>query len=103
MVIFLKTIYTCPPLEYPVPLNMVCKLKKTIYGLKQSPRARFFKLKGVLHKARYRQSRNGHSLFISFTSNRTTFALIYVDDILITGNDRQGIQKFKNILQTLFR
>lgn len=46
---------------------------------------------------------NDYSLFISNTSQGTIFALIYVDDILIIGDNQQGIQHLKDILQQSFQ
>lgn len=98
-----ETVYMRPPPGYSILPNMVCKLRKALYGLKQAPRAWFSKLKAVLQKAGYSQSHNDYSLFISNTSQGTVFALIYVDDILITGDNQQGIQHLKHILQKSFQ
>ncbi|KAL8130930.1 hypothetical protein AgCh_007017 [Apium graveolens] len=98
-----ETVYMHPPVGYSTFPNMVCKLRKALYGLKQAPRAWFSKLKAVLQKAGYSQSHNDYSLFISNTSQGTVFALIYVDDILITGDNQQGIQHLKHILQQSFQ
>ena len=85
------------------PPQMVCKLQKAIYGLKQAPRAWFAKLKMVLTKEGYTQSPNDYSLFLSKSKLGSIFVLVYVDDILITGNDSQGIQKLKDALQDSFQ
>lgn len=98
-----ETVYMQPPPGYSTFPNMVCKLQKALYELKQAPRAWFSILKAVLQKAGYSQSHNDYSLFISKTSQGTIFALIYVDDILITGDNQQGIQHLKNILQQSFQ
>lgn len=98
-----ETVYMRPPPGYSTLPNMVCKLRKALYGLKQAPRAWFSKLKAVLQKAGYSQSHNDYSLFISNTSQGSVFALIYVDDILITVDNQQGIQQLKYILQQSFQ
>ena len=66
----------------------VCRLHKTIYGLKQSLRAWFGKFSEVVLKFGLRCCHYDHSVF-SHTSDRGKILLIvYVDDIIITGDDK---------------
>ena len=83
----LEEVYMRPPPGFSFPPQMVCKLQKAIYGLKQAPRAWFAKLKMVLTKEGYTQSPNYYSLFLCKSKLGSIFVLVYVDDILITGND----------------
>lgn len=57
------------PLGFKIPgsEDMVCRLKKTLYGLKQYPRAWFGRFSGSLKKVGYRQSQTDHTLFIKHT------------------------------------
>ena len=73
--------------------NHVYKLNKAFYGLKQAPRARFDKLKGALLKWAFVNSKSDSSLFIYKTKTNVLFLLVYVDDILITGDSSTLIQK----------
>ena len=80
----------------------VCRLHKAIYGLKQSPRAWFGKFSEVVLKFGLRRCHSDHSVF-SHTSDRGKILLIvYVDDIIITRDDKQGID-FKRYLQNSFQ
>ncbi|XP_061371297.1 uncharacterized protein LOC133313900 [Gastrolobium bilobum] len=68
--------------------NKVCRLKKALYGLKQSPRAWFGRFTKVMMTLGYRQSQGDHTLFFKHSQNgKLTVLLVYVDDIIITGND----------------
>lgn len=52
------------PEGVPNPQNLVCKLKKSRYGLKQASRQWFYKLTTALLSIGYVQSKNDHSLVI---------------------------------------
>ncbi|RDX67605.1 hypothetical protein CR513_53499, partial [Mucuna pruriens] len=68
--------------------NKVCKLKKALYGLKQSPRAWFGRFSQVMISLGYRQSQGDHTLFIKHSPNgKLTLLLVYVDDMIVIGDD----------------
>ena len=67
--------------------SQVCKLNKVLYGLKQAPRAWFTKLSHTLHQFGFSDAKPDVSLFTRFSPTSTMYILVYVDDILITGND----------------
>jgi hypothetical protein len=68
--------------------NQVYRLKKTLYGLKQSPRAWFERFTQAMISMGYQQSQEDHTLFIKhFISGRVTILIVYIDDIIITGDD----------------
>ena len=73
----------------------VCKLLKLLYGLKQAPRQWFAKLSSALISFGYEQSRADYSLFTKQTTNSFTAVLVYVDDMMITGDDQQEMLKLK--------
>ena len=76
--------------------NKVYKLKKFLYGLKQSPRAWFGRFTKSMIRINYHPSQGHHTLFIKRTSSGKLIALIvYVDDIIVTGNDEEEIQRLK--------
>ena len=63
-----------------------------MHGLKQAPRAWFEKLKGALLARSFKNSVSDTSLFFAHKSNRPNFLLVYVDDILISGENSDYIQ-----------
>lgn len=71
----------------------VCLLKKALYGLKQAPCAWFNKLSSTLLHLGFIASQVDHSLFVFHTSTICLFLLIYVDDIILTGNNIPAINR----------
>ena len=78
--------------------NKVCKLKKALYGLKQSPRAWFGRFAKVMKDSGYKQSQGDHTLFIKHSATGVTALLVYVDDIIVTGNDERGRHELRQRL-----
>lgn len=83
--------------------NKVCRLHKAIYGLRQAPRAWFAKLTTALKQFGFQQSYADYSLFGYSKGNVELRVLIYVDDLLICGNDMDFLVKFKEHLGRCFR
>ncbi|KAE8735021.1 hypothetical protein F3Y22_tig00000483pilonHSYRG00001 [Hibiscus syriacus] len=82
--------------------NLVCKLQKALYGLRQAPRNWFHKLQQCLCDMGFRPSRADSSLFIHGTSHDTTYVVVYVDDILVTGSSEKRINEVKKQLHDRF-
>ena len=82
--------------------NMVCKLKKTINGLKQSLRALFDKFNHIITEVGFQKCYSDHSVFIHKTSCGTVTFAVYVDDILLSRSNVDGIKKAKEYLKTQF-
>ena len=66
--------------------NVVCRLIKTIYGLKQSPRAQFEKFSLVIYGISFARCHSDHSAFVRHTKSDPVILTVYVD-ILLTGSD----------------
>ena len=81
----------------------VCRLRKSLYGLKQSPRCWFAKLSKALLSFGFKQSYEDYSLFSFVKENICLRILVYVDDFIIVGNDVSTIHRFKNYLNTYFK
>lgn len=83
--------------------NKVCRLKKAIYGLKQSPRTWFGSLTHVMVSLGYKQSQGDHTLFIKHAQNgKLTLLLVYIDDMIIVGNDEFEKKNLRKELATQF-
>lgn len=82
--------------------GQVCRLKKALYGLKQSPRAWFGRFTTAMKKDGYKQSNADHTLFIKKQGDFVTCLIIYVDDMIITGNDTNEISRLRNYLFAQF-
>ena len=82
--------------------NLVCKLQRALYGLKQAPRAWYSKLSSTLHKFGFCNTKSDASLFTRFTNSSAIYILVYVDDILITGNNPTEISNLIDQLNSTF-
>ena len=71
--------YSSTPLE--------CKLVKSLYGLKQASRQWNAKLFATILQLRFIQSQANRSLFVHSNGSSFIAFLVYVDDMIITGND----------------
>jgi Reverse transcriptase (RNA-dependent DNA polymerase) len=67
--------------------NYICFLSKSIYGLKQSPRAWFQKLSQSLLDFDFVASNYDPSLFLYHTNGHIIILLIYVNDIILTASN----------------
>ena len=84
----------------PFPANVVCKLHKSLYGLKQASQQWFHKFSSVLLTSGFIQSSSDHPLFTKKNGNLLLALLIYVDDIIITDNDDHEVEALKCILNS---
>ncbi|KAH9672540.1 protein kinase domain-containing protein [Citrus sinensis] len=78
--------------------HLVCKLNKSIYGLKQASRNWFSKFSATIQQADFRQSKADYSLFVKTNAKFSTFVLVYVDDIIVAGNDAAEVSRIKDFL-----
>jgi hypothetical protein len=83
--------------------NRVCKLNKSLYGLKQSPRAWFDRFAKVLRGQGYHQGQSDHTMFFRhFEDGTKTILIVYVDDIVLTGDNTVEMERLKESLATEF-
>ena len=90
--------YSQPP-GFP---NRVCRLRRALYGLKQAPRAWFEKFSSTISQHGFSSSSFDTTLFLRRSDHGTTILLLYVDDMIIIGDDMQGIQDLKLFLGSQF-
>ncbi|XP_019253864.1 PREDICTED: uncharacterized protein LOC109232553 [Nicotiana attenuata] len=86
---------TSPPL--------VCKLLKSLYGLRQDSRQWYAKLSQTLCSRGYSHSLNDYSLFTRGSGSSLVIFAVYVDDIILTGTDLSEISSLKGFLHEQFR
>uniref|UniRef100_A0A2N9HKD0 Uncharacterized protein n=1 Tax=Fagus sylvatica TaxID=28930 RepID=A0A2N9HKD0_FAGSY len=82
--------------------NHVCQLKKALYGLKQAPRAWFQRFSSFLLQLGFYCSRADTSLFVFHKHSDMIYLLLYVDDIILTGNNPSLLEKFTCRLNSEF-
>lgn len=98
-----ETIFMSLPKDFALPNGQVCHLKKSLYGLKQAPKAWNEKLTADFEKINFKPSRTTESVFYQREKGRTTFLLLYVDDMLILApteeQANQVVQQIKGLYE----
>jgi hypothetical protein len=83
--------------------HKVCKLIKSLYGLKQAPRAWYEKLTEHLLKINFKHfNLDDATLFVKKVGKIVVYLVVYVDDLLITGNNEAYIASIKKELKKGF-
>ncbi|KAL2933792.1 Retrovirus-related Pol polyprotein from transposon TNT 1-94 [Bienertia sinuspersici] len=90
-----------PGYSSPIP-GKVCRLRKSLYGLRQAPRQWFAKLSEALKRFGFTQSYADYSLFCYQKGDVSLHVVVYVDDLIIAGSSHDVILKFKQYLSTCF-
>ncbi|GMJ02292.1 cysteine-rich RLK (RECEPTOR-like protein kinase) 8 [Hibiscus trionum] len=101
-----EVVYMRLPLGYTPPIqgqNLVCKLNKSIYGLKQASRQWFAAFSSVVLQFGFTQSPFDHSLFVKGCGDNMVVLLVYVDDIILAGKCLVNLADVKTFLQQHFK
>ena len=83
-------------------IGKVCRFRKSLYGLKQSPYAWFGKFSKAIETFGMQKSKSDRSVFYKNSSYGIILLVVYVDDIVITGSDSKGILSLKSFLHNQF-
>lgn len=83
--------------------NLVCKLHKSIYGLRQSSRQWYKKLTTALLEEGFTQSQADYTLFTRGSHNTFVALLVYVDDIILAGPNLHLLHQLQDTLQHRFK
>lgn len=79
-----------------------CRLKKVLYGLKQAPRAWYSKVAQYFIFCGFKVANSDYSLFVKLESRMHLLVLLYVDDMIVTGDDEAEISRLMKDLATRF-
>ncbi|KAH9401585.1 hypothetical protein TYRP_016981 [Tyrophagus putrescentiae] len=90
-----ETIYMELPEGFRVP-GKVLKLKKAVYGLKQSARCWNEHIQQIFTNNQLKQSTNDQCLY--YNNNKELYVLLYVDDLLILSKDKRDADEIKEAL-----
>ena len=98
----MEEVYMDPPPGFTPKGGKVCKLRKSLYGLKQSPRAWFERLSHSMEAYGFKQALADHTLFYKRDGGNITLLLVYVDDMIVTGNNTSEIERLRCYLTKEF-
>ncbi|AAF19226.1 Highly similar to Ta1-3 polyprotein [Arabidopsis thaliana] len=83
--------------------NKVCRLKKSLYGLKQSPRQWNKRFDRFMSSQQFIRSEHDACVYVKHVSEHDfIYLLLYVDDMLIAGASKAEINRVKEQLSTEF-
>ncbi|KAK8926133.1 hypothetical protein KSP39_PZI018401 [Platanthera zijinensis] len=82
--------------------DQVCRLKKSLYGLKQSPRMWYQKFDTYMLELGLERSNSDHCVYFQRKGEHFTILTLYVDDMLLVGNSVKMIQQLKKLLSAKF-
>lgn len=82
--------------------ELVCRLNKSIYGLKQAAKVWNDKVHRILIGMGFEQSKNDPCLYSKNTNGEWIFVLIYVDDIMVMAKTMSSLRKIKSALSEKF-
>ena len=83
--------------------NMVCKLNKSLYGLKQSPRCWNMVFTSYMEEAGFIQSSADPCVFVQAEEKDLTIIAVYVDDLIIVTTSSEKMSAVKKGLETRFK
>jgi hypothetical protein len=84
---FIEEVYMQAPPGYSNCPNKVCLLRRALYGLKQAHRVWFAKFSSIVHQFSFSSSPHDTTLFICRSDKGMILLLLYVDDMIFTGDN----------------
>ena len=82
--------------------HLVCKLRKSIYGLKQASRQWYFKFHEVISSFGFVENPMDQCIYQKVSGSKICFLVLYVDDILLATNDKGLLHEVKQFLSKNF-
>lgn len=77
----------------------ICKLRKSLYGLKSSPKNWNDKFHNLMQNLSFSRSEYEYCLYIKVNEKGRIYILLYVDDLLLAGTNDQEVEKIKYIFK----
>ena len=83
--------------------HLVCRLKKSLYGLKQSPRCWNKRFRAYMEEIQFRESQADPYVFIHSEGTEVSIVAVYVDDLIIVAKSSDRMREIKESMATKFR
>ncbi|KAL0541452.1 hypothetical protein IC582_021497 [Cucumis melo] len=99
-----EEVYMSPPPGFDAQFDiLVFQFRKSLYGLKQSPRAWFDKFTTFIKSQGYNQGHSDHTLFTKVSKiGKIAILIVYVDDIVLSEDDTVEIIQLKKKMEDEF-
>jgi hypothetical protein len=82
--------------------NIGCRLKKSIYGLKQAFRQWYLEFDETIKKFGFKENEKDNCIYAKFKNGKFIFLILYVDDILLASSDVNLLLETKKLLSSNF-
>jgi hypothetical protein len=82
--------------------RMGCRLKKSIYGLKQASRQWYLKFDRTIRNFGFKENIEDNYVYVRFKNGKYIFLILYVDDILLVNSDVSLLLETKKFLFSKF-
>jgi hypothetical protein len=99
-----ETVYCSQPTGFADPAHpdLVCRLKKSLYGLQQVPRGWYSRFASFLLSLGFAEGKSDTFLFVFRRGSGTVYLLLYVDDIILTASSTELLRRTISALQQEF-
>jgi hypothetical protein len=97
-----KDIYMEQPQGFMQDSSLVCRLKKSLYGLKQALRAWYAKMDSNLLSQNFVRCKSDPNVYMLRMNDSLLLLVLYVNGLLITGCSTSTIVAVKRILHDMF-
>ncbi|GKD80370.1 retrovirus-related pol polyprotein from transposon TNT 1-94, partial [Tanacetum coccineum] len=82
--------------------HVVCKLKRSIYGLKQASQQWYLKFHEVMSKLQFKKNTVDQCTYLKLNGSKFVILVLYVDDIILASNDLNILYETKMFLSENF-
>ena len=96
-------IYMSQPEGFATDAKLVCKLSKSLYGLKQSPKCWNANLDSFLKKLGFNQSQNDSCVYTKSENNNIFIIAVYVDDLILASKSMDDLRSLKSALKLEYK
>ena len=86
----------------PKGANKVCKIQQSFYGLMQASRSWNIRFDEVIKAYGFIQTYGEACIYKKVSGSSVAFLILYVDDILLVGNDTEFLNSIKGYLNKIF-
>jgi hypothetical protein len=99
-----KNVYMAQPKGFVVEgkERIGCRLKKSIYGLKQASRQWYLKFNRIIRNFGFKENVEDNCVYVKFKNGKYIFLILYVDDILLASSDISLLPETKKFLSSKF-